>query len=162
MGIITWRKRRSCSTEFPGCAPQSEGDGDFSCGPGATSGVVSALNPRRPSPFPPPHLPSACRLCPSFRSPFSLPLFSSPPTTTLPPALFCFAMGMVANLLAIVMSASFFNPSFAFSSHFDPGKWIYFCSFGAKKESNDFLVFQLTAILPTFFPLFSRGLLFLF
>ncbi|XP_077184341.1 serine/threonine-protein kinase LMTK1 isoform X2 [Paroedura picta] len=29
-------------------------------------------------------------------------------------------MGMVANLLAIVMSASFFNPSFAFSSHFDP------------------------------------------
>ncbi|XP_061471754.1 serine/threonine-protein kinase LMTK1 isoform X2 [Rhineura floridana] len=27
---------------------------------------------------------------------------------------------MVANLLAIVMSASFFNPSFAFSSHFDP------------------------------------------
>ncbi|XP_048345875.1 serine/threonine-protein kinase LMTK1 isoform X2 [Sphaerodactylus townsendi] len=29
-------------------------------------------------------------------------------------------MGMVANLVAIVMSASFFNPSFAFSSHFDP------------------------------------------
>ncbi|XP_060108196.1 serine/threonine-protein kinase LMTK1 isoform X2 [Heteronotia binoei] len=29
-------------------------------------------------------------------------------------------MGMVADLLAIVMSASFFNPSFAFSSHFDP------------------------------------------
>nr|XP_056711080.1 serine/threonine-protein kinase LMTK1 [Euleptes europaea] len=29
-------------------------------------------------------------------------------------------MGMVANRVAIVMSASFFNPSFAFSSHFDP------------------------------------------
>nr|XP_060620267.1 serine/threonine-protein kinase LMTK1 isoform X1 [Anolis sagrei ordinatus] len=29
-------------------------------------------------------------------------------------------MGMGAHLLALVMSASFFNPSFAFSSHFDP------------------------------------------
>ncbi|KAJ7315872.1 hypothetical protein JRQ81_002034 [Phrynocephalus forsythii] len=29
-------------------------------------------------------------------------------------------MGMGAGLLALVMSASFFNPSFAFSSHFDP------------------------------------------
>lgn len=61
-------------------------------------------------------------------------LFSLPFIPHNHPPLFCFAMGMVANLLAIVMSASFFNPSFAFSSHFDPGKLIYFCSFGAKNS----------------------------
>ncbi|XP_069511274.1 serine/threonine-protein kinase LMTK1 isoform X2 [Ambystoma mexicanum] len=32
----------------------------------------------------------------------------------------CFAMGLPAELLALAMSSSLFNPSFAFSSHFDP------------------------------------------